>query len=319
MTRRQALRTVALALAVGAAVFAAGAASRRWLDRPPAAAPFRPPAADATPAGPFGAEVARGRAIFTNTGAEAPQFVGNALKCSNCHLDAGRKPDSAPLWAAYVLFPQYRAKNGHVNTFQERLQGCFKYSMNGRAPPLGDPVLVALESYAADLARGAPMGVKLPGQGYPKLARPAAPPDYGRGQDVYQAQCALCHGDNGAGQGVGGTTVFPPLWGERAYNWGAGMADTRNAAGFIKANMPLSRGGSLTDQQAWDVATYIDSKPRPQDPRYLGSVAATRARFHDTAQSMYGRIVNGILLGGDGPPKAFAGPAVAPSSPRPAP
>lgn len=314
MTRGQLFRTLALALTVGVATFAAGAASMLWLHRSPPTARFSPPSGESIPAGPFGAEVARGRAIFTDTGAEAPQFVGNALKCSNCHLDAGRKPDSAPLWAAYVLFPQYRAKNAHVNTFQERLQGCFRYSMNGKAPPLGDPVLVALESYAAYLARGAPVGAKLPGQGYPKLGRPASPPDYVRGQDVYQAQCALCHGNDGAGQGSGGATVFPPLWGEHAYNWGAGMADINNAAGFIKANMPLSRGGTLSDQLAWDVAAYIDSKPRPQDPRYLGSLEATRAKFHNTPQSMYGRTVNGILLGGDEPPKPFAGPAVAAGS-----
>ena len=49
------------------------------------------------------------------------------------------------------------------------MQGCFRYSMNGKAPPLGDPVLVAVESYAYFLAKGAPTGVKLAGQGYPKL------------------------------------------------------------------------------------------------------------------------------------------------------
>ncbi|HUZ13118.1 MAG TPA: hypothetical protein VMU93_09740 [Caulobacteraceae bacterium] len=143
MTRGDLFRTVALTLSVGAVTFAAGAASMHWLQRSGPVASFSPSRGDALPAGPFGEEVARGRAIFTNTGTEAPQLVGNALKCSNCHLDAGRKPDSAPLWAALVMFPQYRAKNGRVNTFQERLQGCFKYSMNGRAPPLGDPVLVA--------------------------------------------------------------------------------------------------------------------------------------------------------------------------------
>jgi cytochrome c len=103
-------------------------------------------------------------------------------------------------------------------------------------------------------------------------------------------------------------TVFPPVWGPRSYNWGAGMARINNAAGFIKANMPLSEGGKLTIQQAWDVAAYVDGKPRPQDPRYAGSVAATRAKFQDTAQSMYGRIIDGIELGGDGPPKQFGGP-----------
>ncbi|WP_369335429.1 c-type cytochrome, partial [Burkholderia cenocepacia] len=35
----------------------------------------------------------------------------------------------------------------------ERLQGCFRYSMNGKAPPAGDPILVALETYSYWLAK----------------------------------------------------------------------------------------------------------------------------------------------------------------------
>jgi thiosulfate dehydrogenase len=298
---------IAAAIAVAAVFFAAGGLTMRLLAPGHAARPagaFAPPPDSEIPDDPFGKEVARGRELFTDTAAAAPQFVGNDLKCSNCHLDRGRLANSAPLWGAYGLFPQYRSKNGHVNTFQERIQGCFKYSMNGKAPALGDPVLVALESYAAFLSRGAPMGVKLPGRGYPKLARPPLAPDHARGRSVYAANCALCHGADGAGQKADGQTVFPPLWGPRSYNWGAGISDIDKAAGFIKANMPFSEGGKLTDQEAWDVAAYIDGKPRPQDPRYAGSVEQTRARFHDTDQSMYGRTVDGVLLGGDGAPKA---------------
>lgn len=258
---------------------------------------FAPPPETAIPAGPLGEEVALGRSIFTDTGNAAPDFVGNDLKCSNCHLDAGRRANAAPLWAAYGLYPQFRTKNGHVNTFAERVQECFKYSMNGKAPPAGDRVLVAVESYAAFLATGAPHGVKLTGQGYQKLPKPPSPADYGRGQAVFVATCARCHGADGNGQRSEGQVIFPPLWGPRSYNWGAGMGDLQNAAGFIAANMPQDHPGTLTNQQAWDVAAYIDGKPRPQDPRFTGSVAETRTRYHDTAQSAYGKTVDGVLLG----------------------
>jgi thiosulfate dehydrogenase len=264
---------------------------------------FAPPLDSAIQADDLGKAATLGRMIFTDTARAAPQFVDNDLKCSNCHLDAGRRANAAPLWAAYGMFPQYRAKNGHVNTFAERLQECFKYSMNGKAPPLGDPVLVALESYAAFLARGAPLGARLPGQGYPKLAKPAATPDYARGQTVFKANCAQCHGEGGAGQRSGSQSIFPAVWGARSFNWGAGMADVQNAAAFIAVNMPQDRPGALTNQQAWDVAAYIDSQPRPQDPRYTGSVSDTRRLFHSSGQSAYGTTVNGVLLGGDGPPK----------------
>jgi thiosulfate dehydrogenase len=249
------------------------------------------------PADGFGESVRFGEEVFTDTRQYARQYVGNHLSCSNCHLDAGRKAGAAPMWAAFGLYPAYRQKNGHVNTFAERLQGCFQFSMNGKAPPAGDPVLVGLEAYAFWLAKGAPIGERLPGQGFPRLAQPALPPDFERGAQVYTERCAGCHGGNGAGRIAGGKAVFPALWGADSFNWGAGMTRVHTAAGFIKANMPLGQGGSLSDQQAWDVALFVDSHERPQDPRYTRSVAATRKAFHDTPDSMYGLTVQGHLLG----------------------
>ena len=262
---------------------------------PPA---FTPPSEADIPAGPLGDEIRRGMAIFTDTPEHAHDYVGNGLSCSNCHLDAGRLANSAPLWGAWGMYPQYRKKNGHVNSFGERLRGCFRYSMNGKAPPLDSEVIVALQTYAWWMAKGAPTGVELAGAGYPKQGfKPPQPPDYARGAAVYAKDCALCHGADGQGQQVAGRNVFPPLWGPQSFNWGAGMHQLDNAAAFIKANMPLSRGGTLSDQDAWDVAMYMDAHERPQDPRYAGDVATTRAKYHDTPMSLYGTTVNGHLLG----------------------
>ena len=269
---------------------------------------FRPPPESAIPDDPFGMMIRMGKDIFQNTGVHARRFVGNDLRCSNCHLDGGRLPDSAPLWAAYENYPAYRSKNRHVNTFAERLQGCFRYSMNGKAPPLGDPVLVALESYAFFLARGARTGVSPPGRGYPKLARPVSL-DIARGRDVYAAKCALCHGADGEGQATAdGHTVFPPLWGPRSYNWGAGMSSVANAAGFIKANMPLGQGNTLSDEETWSVAAFINSRERPQDPRFEGSIAETRQAHHDDPLDFYGLTVDGVVLGQNAPPSGTVPP-----------
>jgi len=281
--------------AATSAMQAAGAASS-----PVAEPAFTPPPAAAIPAGPLGDEIRLGRAIFTDTGEHAHEYVGNRLSCSNCHLDAGRLANSAPLWGAWGVYPQYRKKNGRVNSFGERLQGCFRFSMNGKAPPLDSDVIVALETYAWWLSKGAPTGVKLAGAGYPKEGfKPPQPPDYARGAAVYAKNCALCHGADGQGQQADGRDVFPPLWGAQSFNWGAGMHQLDNAAAFIKANMPFSRGGTLSDQDAWDVAMYMDAHERPQDPRYAGDVAATRAKYHDTPMSLYGTVVDGHLLGSE--------------------
>jgi thiosulfate dehydrogenase len=122
--------------------------------------------------------------------------------------------------------------------------------MNGEAPPLGDPTLVALESYAYWMATGAPVGGKVAGRGYPNVLKPPSPGDYVRGEKVYSRSCVVCHGVDGHSQASGGKTVFPPLWGAKSFNRGAGMHDIKNAAGFTKANMPPGSGGTLTDQEA---------------------------------------------------------------------
>ncbi len=44
------------------------------------------------------------------------------------------------------------------------------------------------------------------------------------------------------------------------------MHKVKLAAEFIQVNMPLGRAGTLTLQQAWDLAAYIDSHKRPPNP-----------------------------------------------------
>ncbi len=257
---------------------------------------FQPPPDEAIPDDEFGNMVRLGRKIFTHTGKYAAEYVGNNQSCVNCHLDAGRLANSAPLWAAWVRYPTYRKKNQMVNTMQERIQGCFRYSMNGTPPPADGETLKALMSYAYWMAEGAPTGVTLPGQGYPKLDKPKLEPDYQRGADVFAHNCALCHGADGEGVRQDDQQVFPPLWGKHAFNWGAGMHRINTAAAFIRANMPLGKGGSLSVQQAWDVAYFVNSHDRPQDPRFEGDLEATKKKFHNH-QCRYGDKVGKTVLG----------------------
>jgi thiosulfate dehydrogenase len=228
---------------------------------------FVPPADANMPDGELGNTIRLGQNIFVHTQDYAKGLVGNGLNCVNCHLDAGRKADSAPLWAAYVMFPAYRDKNKKVNSYEDRLAGCFRFSMNGTAPEYNSKEMIALTAYSYWLATGAPTGVELAGRGYPKLAAPPLKADVTRGAQVYQANCAICHAANGLGTQVNGSYAFPPLWGKDSYNSGAGMHSDKNAAAFIKANMPLGKGNSLSAQQAWDVAAFVNSHARPADPR----------------------------------------------------
>lgn len=261
---------------------------------------FEPPPDSALPPrAEDAAAVLLGERIFTDTRKYAPQYSGNALSCRNCHTDRGRNPLSGPVWAAVPVYPQYRPKDRLVNSLAIRIEGCFRYSQNGTPPPADGEEMVALMTYMGWLATGLPIGILPKAAGYPELAAPGNKPDRQRGKAVYAENCALCHGDDGQGRIVAGAQVMPPLWGPQSYNWGAGMHTLDNAAAFVFANMPYGATGSLTPQQAWDVAAWLNSQPRPQDPRFTESVEKTHELYHKNhANEFYGTSPDGIVLGG---------------------
>ncbi|BAN48441.1 c-type cytochrome [Metapseudomonas resinovorans] len=290
------------------------------------------------PEGAFGDKVRRGYELFVDTQQLKGRYVGNQLNCTNCHLDAGSKAYAAPMWAAYLAYPAFRAKDNRVNNFAERIQGCFNYSMNGKAPALDSPELVAMSAYSYWLLMGGLLDMfgqrdkpvpelsdqqlqlggreesfvlpgpladrvkmagrdQMPGRAFAALAAPLQAPSPERGQQVYGQHCAVCHGDQGQGRKMADVAVIPALWGGDSYNWGAGMHRVNTAATFIYENMPLGKGVQLDVQQAWDVAAYINSRERPQDPRYDGNLANTAKAFHASDQGFYGKTVDGEVLG----------------------
>ncbi len=229
---------------------------------------FVPPRLSELPKNSYGDLVRLGRNIFVDTQRYASRYVGNGLNCSSCHLQEGRKAGAAPLWAAFNIYPLYRGKNLRVNTFEERISECFRFSQDGMAPTRDSIEMQALIAYAQWLSTNVPMRQVMAGRGMPgvKPQREASPD---RGKVVYQYQCALCHGKNGEGvaraDGLG--YQFPPLWGPDSYSNGAGMNKLRTAAGFIKHNMPPGKPGSVTDQDAMDLSLYLRMQDRPWDPR----------------------------------------------------
>ena len=277
------------------------AALEPYIAKPQSPDAFVPPPEAAIPDGPYGELVRLGQSIFEDTPKYAVPYAGNTLSCRNCHLDRGRDPKSSPMWAAYVHYPEYRKKDGLVNTIQMRIQGCFRYSQNGTVPEADSRELTALVTYFYWMASGLPVGVRPKAAGYPKLDAPREIPSPERGAQVYASTCAMCHGEDGLGRSSAGQQVFPPLWGPQSFNWGAGMHQVDRAAGFIKTSMPYGAGGTLTDQQAWDVSAYVNSRPRPQDPRFTQSVEKTRELYHaDHEYDYYGREVDGLVLGAPG-------------------
>ncbi|MEQ1662051.1 MAG: c-type cytochrome [Thiobacillus sp.] len=254
----------------------------------PVAAPgevFVPPALVDIPEDKQGDLVKQGRLIFIDTVNHARRYAGNQLACASCHLSEGRKPNAAPMWAAWGRYPRMGDKPDVIQTFESKVQDCFHFSLNGQSPPLDSPEMLALVAYAQWLASDAPTGADMPGQGLGAPEALAGAVDThvalagsaSRGETLYRAQCLTCHGPDG--QGVarrGGGHQFPPLWGKASYSAGSALARPAPLAAYLQANMPLGRGSSLTAQQAADLAAYLLIQPRPADPR-LGLLQRWRA------------------------------------------
>jgi thiosulfate dehydrogenase len=218
--------------------------------------PFRIPSDAELRDSAFRVSAVRGRAILLATRDSLPRNVGNSLRCASCHLDNGLRRNAMPWVGSYARFPQYRARSGKVDLIEDRINDCFERSMNGKAlVPLGRDMR-DIVAYLAFLSIGIPVGAQMEGQGLARLK--PLDGDLKRGVAVFASTCTRCHGANGQG-----TALAPPLWGAHSYNLGAGMANIITAASFIHALMPIDGTQRLTEQQAFDVAMYINTRPRP--------------------------------------------------------
>ena len=145
--------------------------------------------------------------------------------------------------------------------------------MNGKeSPSVDSPEMQAFVAYIDFLSTGLKRGEKLSGLGAGKMPELKRAADPVRGKAVYARTCAPCHQLDGLGLKRDPALpnfgyVNPPLWGPDSFNDGAGMATSITLANFVHFNMP--NGTSYTEprvkqQDAWDVAAYVISQPRPK-------------------------------------------------------
>jgi thiosulfate dehydrogenase len=167
-------------------------------------------------------------------------------------------------------YPQYRGREDQVQGLEERINGCFGRSLNGKALAADSREMKAMVAYVNWLSKDMPKDVS--GRGTPKYEGPNRKADVKKGEEVYNRFCMSCHGENGDGYqsmsaGGSGSHVAPALWGANSYNNGAGMNRLLTTAAFIHSNMPLGtpwNHPAITNEDAYDVAAYLSSKERPQ-------------------------------------------------------
>lgn len=190
------------------------------------------------------------------------------MACASCHIEVGTRPGTLTLLQAASKYPRPSGRDGRTGDLRDRINGCMQRSMNGRPLPRDSVEMIAMERYIRGLGtQYAAMSESRRALSEPtRFAEPDRAASVAAGEIVFVDRCQICHGADGAGlqatSDLDDGYLFPPLWGPDSYNNGAGMTRVLTAAGFIKARMPFGQP-DLTDDQAYDVAAYINSKPRP--------------------------------------------------------
>ena len=194
--------------------------------------------------------------------------ITNGMNCQNCHLKGGTVPWGNNYGAVASLYPQFRTRSGGIETIVKRISDCMERSLNGKAVDSNSKEMKAIIAYMHWLGDEVPKKFKPKGSGImdiPYLDRAADPKN---GKMVYINKCQRCHGEDGQGKKKDdGLYEYPPLWGENSYNTAAGLYRLSRFAGYVKNNMPFGEveyhNPQLTNEEAWDVAAFVNSQPRP--------------------------------------------------------
>lgn len=248
------------------------------LEEKASAAAWEPPLMKDIPKGEEGDLIRYGALLLSDTYAqlgsgakdENMHFSGNTLNCTSCHQNNGTKQFGLPWMGVTQRYPRYRGRADKIAGLEERINGCFARSMNGKALPVDSREMKAMVAHLNWLSKD--MSKDVYGQGTPKFEGPNRKGDVKRGEVVYNEFCMSCHGKNGDGYqsmsaGGSGSHVAPALWGENSYNNGAGTNRVLTNAAFVHSNMPLGtvwNHPAITNADTYDVAAYLSSNERPQ-------------------------------------------------------
>ncbi len=216
--------------------------------------------------------------IFTNTPGEAARFVPAKVSCNNCHLNGGQRERSLPLVGVAAMFPEYNKRSGRLYSLADRVVDCFVRSENGTGTENKEPnalptttskEVMALTAYITWISQGTAVGKNPVWRGQNAIAAanliPVEKLDPRKGEALFMERCTSCHGEGGQGVAIGDKKAGP-LWGPDSWNDGAGAARVYTLAGIIRYSMPYLDPGHMSDEDAQQLAAFINSKPRPVYP-----------------------------------------------------
>lgn len=234
--------------------------------------------------------VVRGYEIVRSTHKHAPELTGNDLTCGNCHLNSGQRDHSLPFVGVARRYPEFCVKRGENISLGDQIVECAERHLNA------DPVISSSDhvsdivAYIEWLSRDVPDSIAR--RAKPSIDSSALLPisklDPKRGGDLFAKKCSQCHGSDG--QGVDLAIARPgPLWGARSWSDGGDAGRVYVLASFIRRSMPLLNPGAMTDEEAQQIAAFINSKDRPhfrgKERDYRATKIPSDAVYYSTVSS----------------------------------
>ena len=234
---------------------------------------WQAPNVDSLPDGDFKKQILYGRDLIAQTAKYlgpkgTVMHISNGMNCQNCHLKAGTAVFGNNYGSVASLYPKFRARSGKIESICRRINDCFERSLDGKELDSAGKEMQSIIAYIQFLGSNVIKGKKAVGSGLKELAFLDRAADSSKGHVVYLAKCQSCHKANGEGQLSPDNNVYtyPPLWGKNSFTDAAGLYRISNFAKYIRYNMPFGsdfQNTQLTDTEAWDIAAFVLSQPRP--------------------------------------------------------
>lgn len=235
---------------------------------------WRSPNIDILPDNDEGRLIKYGRELISNTSAYlgpkgSVAKISNGLNCQSCHLEAGTRLFGNNFAMVASSYPKYRERSGRVESIAFRIDECMERSMNGKKLDSSSKEMQAMIAYLKYVGKDVTAFTPKHGIATVQLSFLNRAADPVSGKTVFMQKCQSCHGADGSGKLKPDSTgyYFPPLWGKNSYNVSAGMYRLTKLAAFVKFNMPFTAvqgPPQLTDEEAWDVAAFINSQHHPK-------------------------------------------------------
>ena len=232
------------------------------------------PYVNSLPSTPDAELIRYGRELIINTAKYlgpkgSVAHLSNGMNCENCHLEAGTRLDGNCFAMVAATYPKFRERSGKLESVEFRINDCMERSLNGEKLDSLSREMRAMRAYIVWLGANVAKGAQLKGMGIPDLPLMSRAASAGNGAQVYANKCTSCHGTAGQGLLNADSTAYtyPPLWGPHSFNVSAGIYRLSRLAGYVKYNMPFAANSTepqLSDEEAWDVAAFINSQQRPE-------------------------------------------------------